>query len=81
MKMTVYLCGFPPETCTLSLIMRITSDKSQLKGIVQNPWLVAFQSHSEVKVLVAQSYPTFATPWIVAHQVPLSLEFSRQEYW
>ena len=21
------------------------------------------------------------TPWTVAHQVPLSLEFSRQEYW
>ena len=23
----------------------------------------------------------FATPWTVAHQVPLSLEFPRQEYW
>ena len=23
----------------------------------------------------------FATPWTVAHQAPLSLEFSRQEYW
>ena len=23
----------------------------------------------------------FKTPWIVAHQAPLSLEFSRQEYW
>ena len=23
----------------------------------------------------------FATLWTVAHQVPLSLEFSRQEYW
>ena len=23
----------------------------------------------------------FATPWTVAHQIPLSLEFSRQEYW
>ena len=23
----------------------------------------------------------FATPWTVAHQVPLSVEFSRQEYW
>ena len=22
----------------------------------------------------------FATPWTVAHQVPLSIEFSRQEY-
>ena len=23
----------------------------------------------------------FVTPWTVAHQVPLSVEFSRQEYW
>ena len=23
----------------------------------------------------------FATPWIVAHQAPLYVEFSRQEYW
>ena len=23
----------------------------------------------------------FATPWTVAHQVPLSIKFSRQEYW
>ena len=23
----------------------------------------------------------FATPWSVAHQAPLSVEFSRQEYW
>ena len=23
----------------------------------------------------------FETPWTVAHQAPLSMEFSRQEYW
>ena len=23
----------------------------------------------------------FATPWIVAHQAPLSMKFSRKEYW
>ena len=23
----------------------------------------------------------FVTPWTVVHQAPLSLEFSRQEYW
>ena len=31
-------------------------------------------------MLVAQSC-LFATPWTVAHQAPLSMEFSRQEYW
>ena len=23
----------------------------------------------------------YVTPWTVAHQAPLSMEFSRQEYW
>ena len=34
-----------------------------------------------MKVLVIQSCPTFVTPWTVAHQAPLSMEFSRQQYW
>ena len=28
-----------------------------------------------------QSCPTLCNPWTVAHQAPLSMEFSRQEYW
>ena len=31
--------------------------------------------------LVAKSCSTLATSWTVAHQVPLSMGFSRQEYW
>ena len=31
--------------------------------------------------LVAQSHPTLCKPLTVAHQAPLSMEFSRQEYW
>ena len=31
--------------------------------------------------LVAKSRPTLVTPWIVAHQAPLSMGFFRQEYW
>ena len=30
---------------------------------------------------VAQSYPTLWDPWAVACQIPLCMEFSRQEYW
>ena len=30
---------------------------------------------------VAQSCPSLATPWTAAHQAPLSMGFSRQEYW
>ena len=31
--------------------------------------------------LVAKSCLTLVTPWTVAHQAPLSMKFSRQEYW
>ena len=31
--------------------------------------------------LVAKSCPTLATPWAIACQAPLSMGFSRQEYW
>ena len=31
--------------------------------------------------LVAKPCPTLVTPWTVAHQAPLSMGFSRQEYW
>ena len=33
------------------------------------------------EVLVAQLCPTLCDPWTVAHQAPLSMELSRQEYW
>ena len=32
-------------------------------------------------MLVAQSCRLFATAWTVGRQAPLSVEFSRQEYW
>ena len=36
----------------------------------------------EVCVLSPSSHvPLFATPWTIAHQAPLSIGFSRQEYW
>ena len=31
--------------------------------------------------LATKSCPTLVTPWTIACQAPLSLEFSRQEYW
>ena len=31
--------------------------------------------------LVAKLCPILATPWTVAHQAPLSMGFSKQEYW
>ena len=34
-----------------------------------------------VGVLASKSCLTLATPWTVAHQASLPMEFSRQEYW
>ena len=31
--------------------------------------------------MCAQLCPTLGTPWTVAHQVPLSMVFSKEEYW
>ena len=31
--------------------------------------------------LVPKSCPTLMTPWTIAYQAPLSMGFSRQEYW
>ena len=35
----------------------------------------------KVKVKLLSPVRLFATPWTVAHQIPLSMGFSRQEYW
>ena len=35
----------------------------------------------KVKVLVIQCVQLFVTLWTVARLVPVSVEFSRQEYW
>ena len=43
-------------------------------------WRKAKATHRRAR-LVPQSCPTLATPWTIAHQAPLSMEFSRQEYW
>ena len=36
---------------------------------------------SKVKVKLLSHVQLFATPWNVAYQAPLSMGFSRQEYW
>ena len=40
---------------------------------------LVFSIKSEMKLL--SCVPFFATPWTAAHQAPLSMGFSRQEYW
>ena len=39
------------------------------------------KTESAVLCLGAQSCQLLATPWTLAHQAPLSIKFSRKEYW
>ena len=58
-----------------------------LQGNLPLSWLNCREQHhlqeteKKEKVLVAQSCQLFATPWTVNCQAPLSMGFSRQEYW
>ena len=51
---------------------------SSVHGILQARIL---ESEKKVKVKSLSRVQFFATPWIVAHQAPPSMGFSRQEYW
>ena len=57
-----------------------TLQKMGIEGTYLNIVKAIYDSIVAV-VKVTQSCPTLATPWTVAHQVPLSMGFSRQEYW
>ena len=44
-------------------------------------YFTQFLNHEDMLVVVAQSCPLFATTWTVTCWAPLSMGFSRQEYW
>jgi len=65
--------------------LSVMSDSLQPHGLYI-PWNSPGQntgegSHSQSESEVAQSCPTLCDPWTVAYQGPLSVGFSRQEYW
>ena len=51
------------------------------RGRWQAPVSSWLTPESESESEVTQSCSTLWTPWTVAHQAPLSMGFSRQEYW
>ena len=60
---------------------------SPVPGILQArtlEWVAISYSNAwkwKVKVKSLSRVPLFVTPWTAAYQAPLSMEFSRQEYW
>ena len=55
---------------------------TNILGLIEFPiFFTGLFQISRVVVLVAKLCPTLATPWTVALQAPLFMEFSRREYW
>ena len=50
------------------------------RWITMNEWR-QLGNHCSGDGLVTKSCPTLATPWTITCQAPLSMGFSRQEYW
>ena len=61
---------------------RLKSSSMKEKATTTNPTgKPYFWWCSSVCCVLAQSCLTLATPWTIACQAPLSVKFSRQEYW
>ena len=52
-----------------------------VKNSLQQMALGKNLGEKKVKVLVTQTWPTLATTWTIAWQIPLSMDCSKQEYW
>ena len=60
--------------------MHITA-RIHTRVILPSTFMLTNTSRGCTDTVCAQSGPIFPTLWTVAHQAPLSMEFSRQEYW
>ena len=89
-----YLTAFHPfeeiEQFSMSLLEdNITSCiLPNRKNHTKSPFLLPFRMYTGcmcagicISICMVSFVQLFATPWTVAHQVPLSMEFSSQKYW
>ena len=89
-----YLTAFQPfeeiEQFSMSLLEdNITSCiLPNRKNHTKSPFLLPFRMYTGcmcagicISICMVSFVQLFATPWTVAHQVPLSMEFSSQKYW
>ena len=70
-------------TWWLLLIHHFRDGKSENEMFYNLPRVTQFINARKwkVKVIFAQLCPTLGDPWTIACLTPLSMEFSRQEYW
>ena len=57
------------------------SGKEYVKAVYCHPAYLTYMQSGSGGGLVAKLCPSLAIPWTVAHQAPLSMGSSRQEYW
>ena len=74
-----------PSHCPLLVLIHLLKKKNSVV-LYRYVSLSAFSKAFGGQVIVIESVShsvtyLFATPWTVAHQTPLSMGFSRQEYW
>ena len=68
---------FFPITCQLVFLTRFYPEQviSSLRVVIVSYIFMTLES-----VCCSVMSNSFVTPWTIAHQAPLSMEFSRQEY-
>ena len=59
----------------------LDKDRSSLQGDAQVTFLKSPLQVDDVAVKLLSHVQLFATLWTAAHHVPLSMGFSKQEYW
>ena len=68
--------------CLSFRIVKVGISESTSRIIIRFKWSKPGMYPKKCLVLVSLSHVwLFATPWTIARQTPLSMEFSRQEYW
>ena len=68
--------------CLSFLIVKVGISESTSRIIIRFKWSKPGMYPKKCLVLVSLSHVwLFAIPWTIARQTPLSMEFTRQEYW
>ena len=68
--------------CLSFLIVKVGISESTSRITIRFKWSKPGMYPKKCLVLVSLSHVwLFATPWTIARQTPLSMEFTRQEYW
>ena len=83
--------GYEVRHCQRALIRAVTGSGVDIKGFsglavhqlnIELPWLSCLVTKSCYESIKSLSRVQLSwTPWTIARQAPLSMEFSRQKYW